>query len=235
MAQIDLAHAKMYLLDGYSLTGCTVDTAGATAGDTAIPITGLSSTIPDGVRVAFPNDDTVYRVVSSTGGATPTQITISPALAADVSSGDTVTIGPNELLLVIGEGNLTWNEKQNMEYVRNYRKISFVRQGDEDPTDVSFDLIWEYLSSQSSNPPTPYEALKQLNNASSWVTSGSDACEPYSVDVEVEYIPPCSATGATEYIKFKEFRQESIQGDVKQGTLSVSGKCKVTAPVLTRV
>ena len=146
-----------------------------------------------------------------------------------------ITVGPNLLKLKIGEGNVTFEEKRNIEYVREKRQVSlgFVKTGDDEPMDVSIDLIWEYLSSTMSDPPTPEEALNNTGGASAWVTSGADPCEPYSVDVEIVYTPPCPGVEG-EVILLKEYRWESISHDSKAGTMSTKGKCKILLAENTR-
>lgn len=234
MAQIDLAQAKVYLLDGHSAVGALNDAAGGTAADLSITVDGFSAAIPNGARLTIAGHDTIYYVVSTTGGATPTAITITPGLEDVVADDAVITVGPRELLLVVGEGNLTFSEKRAMEYVRNYRRISFVKEGDEEPTDVSFDLIWEYLSSVAGETPKPHDVFHKIKEAVDWETSGADPCEPYCIDIEVIYRPPCDDDDAEESIMFKEFRWESLDGDLKSGTLAVKGMCKITQPVITR-
>jgi hypothetical protein len=237
MAQIDLRNADFYLKDGYAKTGAV--NGSPANGNTSVTVDGFSVAIPNGATFTVAGSThTRYTVISTVGGATPTSITFTPAFAtADGIPVDNavITVGPNVLKLKVGEGNLTYEEKRTMEYVREKRSVSqgFVRTGDDDPTDVSIDLIWEFISSDSGDPPTPDEALKQIGGAAAWVTSGTDPCEPYSVDVEVIYIPPCSGV-KSERIVLKEFRWESISHDTKQGMLAVKGKCKILTPTVTR-
>ena len=205
-------------------------------GDTSITVTGFTAAIPVGATFVIAGDTTQYSIVSVTGGSTPTAFSFTPPLTQNESSGAAVTVGPNILKVKVGEGNLTFNAKRNMIYVREKRSIvdGFVMTGDDEPMDVKLDMIWEFLSSDTAEPPTMEEAILQEGAASGWVTSGADPCEPFAIDIEVIYTPPCSGVKA-ERILLKEYRWESLDHDLKAGTLATSGKCKILTPVTTRV
>lgn len=141
---------------------------------------------------------------------------------------------PNTLDIKVGEGNLTYSESRNVEYILDRGNLSEVRLGDQVPLDVSFDLIWDYISSPSSGTiPSPEDALKQKNRASGWTSSDSDVCRPYALDVIVIFDPAC-ATADTETITLPDFRYESIDHDLRAGTLSVSGKCNAVEATAVR-
>lgn len=241
MAQIDLRNATIYIRDGFVLAGAVNQPASPgpipANGDTSITVDGFTSAIQAGAQFTIVGSTDTYTVVSTTGGSTPTAIVFTPALstAKGVPADNAiVTISPNQLTVTVGEGNLTYEEKRDMEYVRNKRQIAFVRTGDDQPMEVSMDFVWEFIKSDTGQPPTVEEALKKIGNASAWVTSGADICEPYCVDILIEYIPPCLSV-KKEKILLKEYRWESLPHDLKAGTVSTKGKCKVLSPVITRV
>lgn len=243
MAQIDLRHADIYVKDGYTATGAVNQPSSPgpvpAAGDTTLTVDGFSKAIPAGNTFTVAGSTATYTVVSTVGGSTPTQITFTPALAtADGIPVDNavITVGPNVLKAKIGEGNLTFSAKRAMTYVREKRSIvnGFVMTGDDEPMDVKLDLVWEFLSSDTGDPPTFEEALNQTGNAAAWVTSGADPCEPYCVNLEVVYTPPCTGVKA-EVILLEEYRWESLDHDLKAGTLSTSGKAKMLLPNTSRV
>jgi len=242
MAQIDLRHADVYLKDGYSATGAVNQPSSPgpvpAAGDTTLTVDGFSKAIPAGNTFTVTGSTRTYTVVSTVGGATPTQITFTPALAtADGIPVDdaVVTVGPNVLKVKMGEGNLTFSAKRAMTYVREKRSIvdGFVMTGDDEALDVKIDGIWEFLTAATGDPPTIEDALTQTGGAVNWVTSGEDPCEPYCVDIEVVYTPPCSGVDA-ERILLNEYRWEGLDHDLKAGTISTSGKCKILLPTKTR-
>lgn len=141
----------------------------------------------------------------------------------------------NSITIKIGEGNLTYVVRQEREYVLDRGNLDDVRNGDQSPCELSFDFTWEYIDSGSASgaTPTPEDALRQVNAASSWVSSDADVCRPYAVDVEVLYDPNCSG-GDQERLTFSDFRYEELNHDYRAGTISCSGRCNVVAPTSAR-
>jgi len=136
----------------------------------------------------------------------------------------------------IGEGNLTYDEKRNIDYVLNRSLLDTVKEGDEEPMDVRFDFTWEFLkavSTTAAGTPTIEDVLKQRGEASAWVSSSSDPCEPFAVDVEVHYVPPCGGE-LDEIITLPDFRYTSLAHDLRAGTVAVTGQCNATQAVDVR-
>jgi hypothetical protein len=141
----------------------------------------------------------------------------------------------NELTVKIGEGNLTYTEARNMEYTLDRGVLDEVREGDQIPVDVSFDFVWEYLKGQTgSGTPTVEDALKNRGEASDWVSTDSDQCRPYAVDIEVTYAPTPVVCGDMEIILLSDFRYESLDHDLRAGTVAASGRCNITDATVTR-
>lgn len=129
----------------------------------------------------------------------------------------------------IGEGNLTYTEGKNIEYILDRGQLDDVREGDQIPVQVSFDFQWDYILGVSgSSTPSVEEALKGVGEAADWVSTDSDGCRPYSVDLEITYAPQPSTCGDQEIITFPDFRYESLEHDLREGTISCSGQCNVT-------
>lgn len=141
--------------------------------------------------------------------------------------------GSNSVEVKVGDGTMTISETRNIEYLRDKGLLDTVRLGDEEPVEVSIDMQWEYVKGVTGTP-TPVDALKQTGGASSWATSSSDACEPYAVDIEITNDNPCSGSNLDEVILLSDFRYESLDYDLKAGTISVRGKCNVTDLTATR-
>lgn len=148
---------------------------------------------------------------------------------------DGTTPTAKSLTVKISGGTLTYNETRNREYVLDRGKLGGgIRDGDEAPLDLSFDFIWESLKADTGDPPSVEDALKKRGEASTWVTTDSDTCNPYCVDIEVTYTPPCAGEKREVYL-FPDFRYESLNHDFNGAKVSVSGKCNVTEPTITRV
>lgn len=153
----------------------------------------------------------------------------------------TITIkdGSTNLLEVrIGEGNLTYTEARTMEYKLDRGTLDEVREGDQVPVAVSMDFVWEYLKGPSSassagGTPTIEDALKKRGGAAAWVSSDTDVCRPYAVDLVILYTPNC-ATGDKEEIVLADFRWESLNHDLRAGTVACAGNCNITQATVTR-
>lgn len=148
----------------------------------------------------------------------------------------------NSLAIVVGEGNLTWSEQQNVEYTLNAGKVApsdggRTRLGDEVPLELSIDATFEYYISAGSEAVTPVEVLYNEGAAAGWdLADPDDLCAPPSINIEVVYNPgSCGgASDPIETITFPKFRFDSIDFDVDAGTISISGKCQVTRPTVVR-
>ncbi len=139
----------------------------------------------------------------------------------------------NSLEIKIGEGNATWTEKINRIYTKNRGLLNDVRDGEEEPVEVSLDFIWEFLKSASGDPPSPIDVLKNTGEASDWVSVDDDECRPFAIDIEILYTPPCGGVDK-ERIILEQFRYEQLQFDLRNATVAVSGKCNVTEATITR-
>lgn len=166
---------------------------------------------------------------------------------------DGATGSPNSIFVRVGDGNIKYSEEVKRDYIMDRGLISETRLGDQSPMDVSFEFFWEFIMSDTGDPnPTVEDALKQINLASSWVSSDNpttwpgttvngqtivpigDACSPYTVDLVLINTPKCAGV-KTEHITFPMFGYEKLDHDPKAGHISCSGKCKAIRPIITRV
>ena len=127
--------------------------------------------------------------------------------------------GSEELTVRIGEGNITWNERRNVDYTRNRGVIAEVKLGDDEAVEVSFDFIWDWITSVSGD--SVVDALK--GDADDWETAGG-SCEPWAVDLELS-IEPTECGSTTETMTFDEFRWETLNADLRAGQISCTGRC----------
>ena len=135
---------------------------------------------------------------------------------------------------LLNQGNLTWTENIEYEYLPDRGTLDDVVEGDEQPVAVDFQFKFDYLKSASgAATPSVYEALHNIGNAASWVSTDSDLCRPYAVDIVIENVPNCS-TGDNETYTFSDFRVESVNPDIGGAQVSASGRCNITRPTITR-
>lgn len=142
---------------------------------------------------------------------------------------------PNTLAIKIGEGNLTYSESRNMQYTLNRGLLDEVREGDEVPVDVSLDILWDFLTRAvvSGGTPSPEDFLKKRGNAAAYISTDSDLCRPYAIDIIIVYTPSCAAESA-ETITLSDYRWEGISHDLRAGTLATTGKCNITEATSAR-
>jgi len=168
-------------------------------------------------------------------GTVTSQLTFTPALAtsAGIPANDAViTFLPQQLEIKIGDGNITYTENRTFEYMLDRGDLDTVREGDQVPLDVRLECTYEHITTGTSEEISPLDALKGIGNASGWVTSSSDQCEPYAIDIEVEHDPPCGVV-QTEITLFPDFRADSKEVNLKDATISLTGKCNVIEPAVS--
>jgi len=202
--------------------------------------TTITDLVPVGARftVAGETDDTKVHVVTGrtpTDAGPTTNIVFSPALGAGtyVDSG-VVTFAAQMIEIKIGDGNITYTENTNYDYELDRGVLDTVREGDQAPIDVNIDFVYEYITTGTGEAITPMDALKGKGGASEWVSAATDPCEPYAIDVEVEYTPPCGGS-EKEITLFPEFRPDTKEVDFGEANVSITGRCNVVEPVVTRV
>jgi len=244
MAQIDLKYATMLVRDGYTGSagnGAIANAVGYPAGATVLTVDGFIGAVTTGDYVTIGGSTSdgqalIYHKITAhteTTGNT-TSITVTPALGAAVLDNAVITALPHQVEIKIGEGNLTYAEKRNMQYVRDRGRLDKVREGDEDPVEVKFDFIWEFIKADTGKTPTIEDCLKKRGNASTWISTSPDLCEPYSVDIYVYYNTPC-ATDDDEQITLQFFRYEELAHDLKAASVAVTGKCNVKEASVVRL
>ncbi len=135
---------------------------------------------------------------------------------------------PNSITVVVGEGNVTWSVKNPMEYRKDRGALGSVRAADEEPVEVTIEAEFDFVISDGAEEVTVTEALTKTGAASAWVTTSDDACEPYCVDIVIEFEPDCDDGTKAERITFPNFRPDNRDYDVGSGQISIPGKCNVT-------
>lgn len=242
MARKELRHTDIKIKDGLSGAG-ELDTTAPMAADTDMDVTNVvlntdvTDQIPIGAKFTVATEtDTVEHTVTArtpTSGTT-TNVEFTPALGAGTyMSGDAVTFLPQELTIKVGDGTVSWTENKNFSYDLDRGDLDTVRELDQQPLSVNFAFIFEYVTAGTGESITPVDALKRQGDASEWVNAAADPCEPYAVDIEIVDTPACGSADL-ETILFPDFRYESLEYNINDAQITVSGKCNAIAPTSTR-
>lgn len=244
MARIELRDATILLKDGLAGTAAINDATPPASGDAQMTIdtvalnTAVTTLVPVGARLMVAGETvaTVHVVTARTpASAGPTTaITISPALGAGTYLDDgVITFAAQELEIKVGDGNVTYTEHKEYDYMLDRGNLDSVREGNEVPMDVKMECVYEHITTGTSEAIAPIDALKAKNGAAEWVGSASDLCEPYSVDMVIQHDVPCGTT-QDEDTTFPDFRYETLEVNLKDATISVTGKCNAVEPIVTR-
>jgi len=121
--------------------------------------------------------------------------------------------------LKVGEGNLTYSESRTIDYTLDRGLLDEVREGDQVPVDVSFDVVWSDMKGG--------DAKSIIKGEGSYVSTDPDACRPYACDIVITYTPSPSGCGTPSTVTLPDFRWEKCDSDLRAGTLSFTGKCNV--------
>ena len=243
MARIELRDVTIYLQDGFS-GSAIIATAVPADGDNNLNVNTVVTTdtpvglVPVGGRFTINSvTSQIYTITAETNTANEVNnIVMTPNLAtADTvpAVADVITFLPQRLEVKIGEGNLTFTEAKEYEYLLDRGNLDTVKEGDEQPVEVSLEFVYEYIKTSSGEDITPVDAIKQIGEAAGWISSDSDQCTPYAVDMLAKHCVPCG-TDEDEDVLLQDFRWESLDYDYQAATISVSGKCNVSDATVTR-
>lgn len=210
-----------------------VKTTSPVHGQIARTSSGDGTNLTASDTLTFVNTVTAGGGGGALGGVTHT-ITFTPALDGTVANNNVITLIGRALEFNVGDGNVTWSEKKEYNYDLNKGNLDTVRQGNEIPMDTSISAVYDFLKAPAGDlTPTFEEALKQTGRASAWVSSSSDLCEPYAVDIEIDHVPTCSGVDK-ETVIIPDFRQESVDHDPREATIAATGRSNATQATITR-
>ena len=155
-----------------------------------------------------------------------------------IMDGDDPT--PNEIEVIFGdEGNITWTRSTPRIYQLDRGELDTVTNDDEVPLQVDITGRYTYIRGTSADVSV-YDALHQEGTAEEWVSSDDregHECDPYCVDLVMEYTPVCtpgSVTDTIETITFPFFRVDDFDADPDAQTITISGQCNVVKPEIAR-
>lgn len=170
-------------------------------------------------------------------GGTTWNISFSPAFAtADGVPVDdaVITIGGRTVEVKVGDGNFQYTESKEFTYEDDRGNLDTVREGKQIPMDVTFDFVWDFITGYTdSDNPTVEDAIKQKGEASDWISTSDDLCEPYCVDIEVDHVPPCSDQ-LGELFTFPAYRRDKLTHDMSKSQVSATGRCNAVEPIIAR-
>jgi hypothetical protein len=237
MAEIDIKNARVYVRDGKSVQmGATSLVAAEVLAGVSVITFDAGSVAAEGLKVGMwlALGSTLrprYFITGITGEAVTLHMPLLATVAADARL---YRSDWNELEVQLGEGNLTYSIKTPREYKKSRGRLDRVKNADEEPLEVSIDGIWEYFQSNTGQTVTINEALLRIYQAAAWVSAGEE-CQPYSVDLVVDYKPDCAnLTKPNELLIFPDFRCDNLDGDLSGGSLSIPGNCLALLPVAIR-
>ncbi len=163
------------------------------------------------------------------------QTTIASVDLTAVTGNKLLTFLPQAITIKVGEGDLKYTETRNFKYDLDRGLLDTVRFGDDVALDVNSSFTYEHITSGTDETISPVDAIKRKGAAAEWVSSDSDPCQPYAVDLEITFTPPCANTADPEVTTFPDFRYEKIEPDFKNSLITLSGKCHATEPIVSRV
>lgn len=237
-ASVDEKDWEPIIIDGAALTGVTVS-SGTTLGLQSVALNSDNTDlVPVGARFTIATETgtpihTVTARDNNAADAATLRVAITPAIASAVSDADAITFLPQRIEVSIGDGDLTWNEQRELIYDLDRDQLDTVRLGEDQPLEVELAFTFEYVTTESGQQITPVDALKRIGEASEWVSSSSDLCEPYAVDLYVVHCVPCGTDQDQDFL-FQDFRYESLEYSIQDASIAVSGRCNVTDVVTTR-
>ena len=239
MGRIELRHVTFIMQDGLSGVCEVNDVAGIAVSDVDVDIDAcvLNTTVTDQVPVGArftAGDATVHTVTARTpSSGTTTNIVFTPAATSTHADGLELTFLPQRLVFKIGEGDFNWSEANEYIYDRDRGILDDVREGDDQPMSIDTAFTFEYYTATTGNPPTPSDALKGSGEASEWVSSASDQCQPYAIDLVLLHCVPCGTDEDQEFL-FPDFRADEKGYAIGDGSVSLTGQCNATEPTVIR-
>ncbi len=247
MARIQLRDTTVYLQDGLTGTGAINDASPADlSGETTLDINSGSTVlntddtdlIPVGARftIAGETDSPIHTVTARTpadSGPT-TNIVFTPAMSMDVSSSAVLTFLPQQIEIRIGDGDLSWTEAREIIYDLDRDILDDVRLGPEQPLELNAAFVFEWAATGSGEAISPIDAIKRINDAAEWVSSDSDQCRPYSIDVIVDHVVPCG-TNDDQRFAFEDFRWDSLEYSIQDAAITLTGRCNRTDALVSRL
>lgn len=145
---------------------------------------------------------------------------------------------PQQLTVLLDEGDLTWTERQNTIEIKNRGRLAggHLRPGEEESVSLSFSAKWTQLYGNAIAPGDPLQLYEFLTFASGTdVTSTSGAGEQNTLTFEFSVLDPAGV--ASEKITFPLVYQDalSLSEGAEYNVINFSGRAFVTRPTISRL
>lgn len=136
--------------------------------------------------------------------------------------------------VIFTDGDFSYTRTKPREFVLNRGVLNTVKNADDEPYSINLDALWEYITASTGDTPTMEDILDKVGEASSWVTTSNDPCQPYSVDIEVHNAPDCTGV-EDEILMFEEFFYETLDHSLRDGSITMTGRGNRIKPTARRV
>lgn len=143
----------------------------------------------------------------------------------------------NVVAVTLDEGDLSYDETNNVNNILDRGILDHMRKGDEEPVKVTFTLKFvEFLKQVADADPTVYEVFKKIGGAAAWVSTNTDGGDVYTLTAEFTIVSP-TVGDQNEKIVMNFLHHASVsfsEGD-EYDTISFDGEAFVTAATITKV
>lgn len=140
--------------------------------------------------------------------------------------------GANYITVRVGEGTLTYSVKRNIIFKDSRGILDRVREGNQQPCEVGFQFVWDYITTHSGQSISIEDALNKRGGASAWQSTNFDVDAPYSIDMQIDYTPYCNQF-PSESLYFSQFYYSELAHEIKAGTIDCRGLCNIVSPVIS--
>ena len=157
---------------------------------------------------------------------------------------------PQFILVKFGDGEMTVNDRTNINYELDRDKLDDVRLGDESPLEISLTARYDYIRYPYAGSFSIIEAMEGVSSDgspiswASWQNTDEGVaaearepwldCSPYCCCLELHNdlrIQCPDSNLPSEITWYPYFRKENAPCSVKNGTIQFSGKCNVIDPI----
>ena len=145
--------------------------------------------------------------------------------------------GNNFIAIRIGEGTLTYSVKRDIQQRKSRGNLWQLREGEQQPTDVQFQFVWDFITSSGDEPPTIEDVL--YGTAEGWVSASNsfDQTGPFTVNLQIVNTVPCfgpSHGSEMETHNFPLFAFTSLDHSLKDATVDCKGVSNRPRPIVIR-